>query len=113
MSADDVLGIGIDFTACTMLPVDADGAPLCTRRALPERAARLGQAVEAPRGPAGGRPGEQRGPRTRRNVPGSRYGGKISSEWMFPKILQILHEAPHVYHAADRFMEAADWVICS
>ena len=25
VSADDVLGIGIDFTACTMLPVDAAG----------------------------------------------------------------------------------------
>src|SRR5262249_22493639 len=25
----DVVGIGIDFTACTMLPVKADGTPLC------------------------------------------------------------------------------------
>ena len=25
----DVIGLGIDFTACTMLPVDANGAPLC------------------------------------------------------------------------------------
>ena len=25
----DVIGIGIDFTACTMLPTTADGAPLC------------------------------------------------------------------------------------
>ena len=30
VSADDVLGIGIDFTACTMLPVDAAGAALCS-----------------------------------------------------------------------------------
>ena len=29
----DVIGIGIDFTACTMLPTKADGTPLCT---LPE-----------------------------------------------------------------------------
>src|ERR1700687_4120357 len=25
----DVIGLGIDFTACTMLPVLADGTPLC------------------------------------------------------------------------------------
>ena len=25
----DVIGIGIDFTACTMLPVKTDGTPLC------------------------------------------------------------------------------------
>src|SRR5690349_2513581 len=26
----DVIGIGTDFTACTMLPIDKSGAPLCT-----------------------------------------------------------------------------------
>ncbi|MDP4292604.1 MAG: ribulokinase, partial [Bacteroidota bacterium] len=39
------------------------------------------------------------------------YGGKISSEWMLPKIWQVIDEAPEIYAAADRFMEAADWVI--
>jgi L-ribulokinase len=40
-----------------------------------------------------------------------RYGGKISSEWFFSKALQILIEAPEVYAAADRLIEAADWVV--
>ena len=40
-----------------------------------------------------------------------RYGGKISSEWFFAKALQILDEAPEVYAAADRLIEAADWVV--
>ena len=40
-----------------------------------------------------------------------RYGGKISSEWMIPKIMQIADESPDIYKAADRFVEAADWVI--
>ena len=40
-----------------------------------------------------------------------RYGGKISSEWLIPKIWQILDEAPQIYAEADRFIEAADWVI--
>jgi L-ribulokinase len=39
------------------------------------------------------------------------YGGKISSEWFFSKALQILQEAPDIYNAADRLIEAADWVI--
>lgn len=29
VSKDDVIGIGIDFTACTMLPIKKDGTPLC------------------------------------------------------------------------------------
>ena len=40
-----------------------------------------------------------------------RYGGRISSEWFFSKALQILDEAPEVYAAADRLIEAADWVV--
>ncbi len=40
-----------------------------------------------------------------------RYGGKISSEWFFPKVWQILDEAPEIYTAAGRFLEGADWVI--
>ena len=40
-----------------------------------------------------------------------RYGGKISSEWFFSKLLQILQERPDIYAKIDRFIEAADWVI--
>jgi L-ribulokinase len=40
-----------------------------------------------------------------------RYGRKISSEWFFSKTLQILDEAPQIYAAADRLIEAADWVV--
>ena len=40
-----------------------------------------------------------------------RYGGKISSEWFFAKTLQILNEDPLIYEAADRLIEAADWVV--
>src|SRR5690606_1211446 len=40
-----------------------------------------------------------------------RYGGKISSEWMIAKVWQILNEAPHIFEAADQFLEATDWVV--
>ena len=39
------------------------------------------------------------------------YGGKISSEWMIPKIMQILKEEPRVYDACDQILEAGDWVV--
>jgi L-ribulokinase len=39
------------------------------------------------------------------------YGGKVSSEWFFSKALQILNEAPEIYAAADRLIEAADWIV--
>ena len=40
-----------------------------------------------------------------------RYGGKISAEWQFAKGLQLLEEDPEVYHRAERFIEAADWIV--
>ncbi len=105
----EVIGLSIDFTACTMLPVDAQGTPLCLKpefehvpnawlklwkhHAAQAQANRLNAVAEA-----------------RGETFLSRYGGKISSEWMIPKIMQVLEESPEVYEAADRFMEAADWV---
>jgi L-ribulokinase len=108
--AQDVIGVGIDCTACTMLPVDARGVPLCfydeyknepnayvklwKHHAAQEEANRL-TALAAERGEAFL----------------SRYGGKVSSEWMFPKLWQTLSEAPQLYAKTARFMEVADWII--
>jgi L-ribulokinase len=106
----DVIGLGIDFTACTMLPIDENGVPLCFKpewrdnphgwvklwkhHAAQDEADRL-NAIAAERG--------------EKFLP--RYGGKISSEWMIAKIWQIVNEAPDVYDATDLFTEATDWVI--
>ncbi|WP_059102714.1 ribulokinase [Shouchella shacheensis] len=105
-----IIGIGIDFTACTMLPVNDKGVPLCLteewsvhphswvkkwkHHAAQDEADRLNAVAE------------QKGESFLK-----RYGGKISSEWMLPKVWQILNEAPDVYEATDRFLEATDWVI--
>ena len=39
------------------------------------------------------------------------YGGKYSSEWFFAKMLETVREAPRVYDAAERFVEAGDWLV--
>jgi L-ribulokinase len=41
----------------------------------------------------------------------ARYGGRISSEWMLPKALQMLEESPAVFAAADLIVEGGDWVV--
>lgn len=110
VNPDDVIGIGIDFTACTMLPTKADGTPLCF---LPEWRANPHAWVKLWKHHAA-QPEADKINETARQMGESwlgRYGGKISSEWFFSKALQILDEAPEVYHAADRLIEAADWVI--
>ncbi|MDD3168264.1 MAG: ribulokinase [Eubacteriales bacterium] len=108
ISKEDVIGICSDFTECSMLPVDEKGIPLCFQEryktnphsyvklwkhhAAQDEASQLNQIAEM-RGEAFLK----------------RYGGKISSEWMFPKIWQILDEDPELYHDTAKFMELADW----
>ncbi|MFZ0533624.1 MAG: ribulokinase [Anaerolineales bacterium] len=107
---EDVIGIGIDFTACTMLPVKQDGTPLCE---LPEFRQQPHAWVKLWKHHAA-QPEADKINATARKMSQKwldRYGGKISSEWFFSKVLQILNEAPEIYAAADRLLEAADWVV--
>jgi L-ribulokinase len=106
----DVIGIGIDFTSCTMLPTTADGTPLCLLddlRSDPHAWVKLWKHHAAQ--PEADRINALAAERGEPWLP--RYGGRISSEWFFAKALQILNEAPGVYARADRLIEAADWIV--
>ncbi|NLB41970.1 MAG: ribulokinase, partial [Clostridiales bacterium] len=98
------------FTACTILPIDDDGTPLCFMKeyssqphayvklwkhhAAQDEANQLNEIAEL------------RGEKFLK-----RYGGKISSEWLIPKVWQIINEAPDIYNRADLFIEAGDWLV--
>ena len=110
VSAGSVVGIGTDFTACTVLPVRADGVPLCQVPGLagvPHAWPKLWK-HHAAQGQAD-RINEVAHERGEGWI--GRYGGRISSEWQFAKALQVLEEAPEVYRRTDRWIEAADWIV--
>lgn len=109
VAPEAVIGMGLDTTSCTILALDADMEPLSARpqfadeplahvllwkhHAAQRYAAQLNRiAVERGEGFMG------------------RYGSRISSEWMFPKIMQVAAEAPHVYAATQAFSEVGDWL---
>jgi L-ribulokinase len=106
---EQIIGIGIDFTSSTVLPIDEQGQPLCFNpkwKANPHSWVKLWKHHAAQ---------EEADIFTRVATECGedfikRYGGKISSEWLFPKAYQILREAPVVYEATDLFMEACDWL---
>ncbi|MCW2779523.1 MAG: ribulokinase, partial [Frankiales bacterium] len=105
-----VIAIATDFTACTLLPVAADGTPLLELPGLSDRPhayvklwkhhAAQGQADRI------NALAEQRGERWL-----ARYGGRLSSEWVLAKGLQLLEEDPELYARADSLVEAADWIV--
>ena len=110
VSGEDVIGVGIDFTACTVLPIDKDGTPLCFYEELkshPHAYAKLWKHHAAQ--DEANRMNRIAAERSEEFL--QRYGGKISSEWLFPKIWQTLNEAPEIYERAAKFIEAADWIV--
>jgi L-ribulokinase len=105
-----VVGVGTDFTSCTMVPTTADGTPLCRLeefRTRPHAYVKLWKHHAAQ--PQADRVTEVAAEREESWL--ARYGGRISSEWTFAKGLQILEEDPEVYDRMDRFIEAADWIV--
>jgi L-ribulokinase len=106
----DVVGIGIDFTCCTVLPVAADSTPLCelpTWRSRPHAWPKLWKHHAAQH--VADRLNEVALARDEPFL--ERYGGRISSEWYFPKLIELWLEDRAVYDAADRFVEACDWIV--
>ena len=110
IDGDAVVGLGVDFTSCTVLPTFADGTPLCfsdrfagrphawpklwKHHAAQRVADRLNQVA------------------VQRGEPFlERYGGRISSEWYFPKLIEVWDEDREVYDACDQFLEATDWIV--
>nr|WP_241980115.1 ribulokinase [Cryobacterium glaciale] len=105
-----VIGVGTDFTACTMVPTLADGTPL---NELPEYADRPHAYVKLWRHhaaqPHADRINDLAFERDETWLP--RYGGLISSEWEFAKGLQLLEEDPELYNRMEHWVEAADWIV--
>ncbi len=105
-----VVGIGTDFTACTVLPVLRDGTPLCELPGLrmrPHAWPKLWKHHAAQ--PQADRINDLAHKRGEPWI--GRYGGRISSEWQFAKALQLLEEDPDTYRRTERWVEAADWII--
>jgi L-ribulokinase len=110
LSPDEIVGIGVDFTSCTMLPTTRDGTPLClldqfknTPLAWPKLWKHHGAKAETDRINQIAK---------ERNEPWlARYGGIIGLEWFFPKIFETLNRAPEVFDAAETWVEAGDWFV--
>lgn len=98
-----ILAIGLDFTASSPLPATADGTPLSALmpgephayvKLWKHSAQRYADAINA----AGGAFLDD-------------FGGRLSGEWLLAKAAQVAAKAPAVWAAADRFIEAGDWMV--
>ena len=107
---EQIIGLSLDFTGCTILPLNQKGEPLCVDAAFESHpyayvnmwkqrnAQREAQEIEAV---------------IRRHDPAmlKRYGGHVAPEMLQCKVLKTLREDPEVFAAADRFIEAQEYML--
>lgn len=109
VAPQDIIGLCVDFTCCTCLPVRADGTPLCfTEEFAGNKHAYVKlwkHHAAQPYADRFNRVARERGETFLDN-----FGGKVSCEWMFAKVMETLEEAPEVYDACTYIVESADWV---
>ena len=107
--AEDVIGLSIDFTSCTVVAADEEKRPLCS----------LGEFASRPH--AYTKLWKHHGAQDEADeinavlaekglIDLPKYGGAVSPELMLPKILEILHDDPEIYERAYVFLEAGDWL---
>ena len=108
-SAGQVIGIGVDTTGSTPLPVDANGQPLAFSKKFANNPAALAWLWKDHTGVAEAAEITALAAKIRPQFL-AKCGGIYSSEWFFSKILKCLRTAPQVFKAAHSWIELADFV---
>jgi len=106
---DQVIGIGVDTTGSTPIPVDAAGQPLAFQKAFAHDPAAMAWLWKDHTGVAEAAEITALARKLRPQYL-AKCGGTYSSEWFFSKILHCLRTSPRVFKAAYTWVECADWV---
>jgi L-ribulokinase len=108
-SADQVIGIGVDTTGSTPLPVDAEGQPLALQKKFAKNNAALAWLWKDHTGVHEAAEITELARKIRPEYL-AKCGGVYSSEWFWSKILKCKRTAPDVFKAAHAWIELADFV---
>jgi L-ribulokinase len=106
---DQIIGIGVDTTGSTPLPVDGHGHPLAFDKRFAKHPAAMAWLWKDHTGIAEAGEITALAARIRPQYL-AKCGGTYSSEWFFSKILHCLRTSPEVFDAAYSWVECADWV---
>lgn len=106
---EEVAGVCVDFTTCTLLPLGKDMKPLCLDEKFadePHAYVKLWKHTSPqPEADEINSLAKARGECWLQD-----YGGSLAAQFALPKILETLREAPEVYEATERFIEAGDYI---
>ena len=108
-SPDQIIGIGVDTTGSTPLPVDANGQPLAFQKKFANNPAAMAWLWKDHTGVNEAAEITALAKKMRPQYL-AKCGGTYSSEWFWSKILRCLRVAPDVFNAAHSWVELADYV---
>jgi len=106
---EQVIGIGVDTTGSTPLPVDRQGQPLAFQKKFAHHPAAMAWLWKDHTGVAEAAEITQLAAKLRPQYL-AKCGGTYSSEWFFSKILHCRRTSPDVFQAAHTWVELADYV---
>ena len=106
---DQVIGLGVDTTGSTPIPVDANGTPLALK---PEFADNMAAMVYLWKDHTGHAEAAEITALAAKMRPQYllKCGGIYSAEWYWSKVLRCLRADPAVFEAAYTWVEHADWL---
>lgn len=106
---EQVIGLGVDTTGSTPIPVDAEGTPLALK---PEFDGNLAAMVYLWKDHTGFAEAAEITALAEKIRPQylAKCGGIYSSEWYWAKVLRCLRANPEVFAAAHTWVEHSDWL---
>ncbi|MFZ0827760.1 MAG: ribulokinase [Verrucomicrobiia bacterium] len=107
--ADQVIGIGVDTTGSTPLPVDAHGQPLAFSKKFANHPAAMAWLWKDHTGVNEAAEITALAKKMRPQYL-AKCGGTYSSEWYWSKVFKCVRIAPEVFNAAHAWVELADYV---
>jgi L-ribulokinase len=105
---EQVIGIGVDSTGSTPIPVGIDGHPLSFQKRFANHPAAMAWLWKDHTGVAEAAEITELAGKIRPHYL-AKCGSTYSSEWFFSKILHCLRTTPAVFDAAHSWVELADW----
>lgn len=108
IESNHIIGLAIDFTSCTIMPVDQNKVPLCTKKEFENRPHAY---VKLWKHHGAQKEADEISEILKEEKELTAYmGEKISSEILMPKVLEMIHQDYEIYKASDKILEAADWL---
>jgi len=104
-----IIGIGVDTTGSTPIPVDREGVPLAFQPKFRKNLSAMAWLWKDHTGHAEAAEITEKA-RNMRPAYLAKYGGTYSSEWFWSKILHCRRAAPEVFEAAHSFVECCDYI---